>query len=486
MNRLAVICLGMLAAAATQAQEHLSDNEIKQGLENEFYMQPYINSDEVHVAASNGVVTLSGTVKTLMEKDKAEDIAGMVKGVRSIVNELKIEPSYLTDWQVKDAVRRALIVNPATESYKLGIEVRDGNVQLVGTVGSHAEQELATQVVKSVRGVKSVTNATEYAFSDDRDDEDIQEDILGLLQNDLRIDADDIDVDSDQGNVKVKGTVNTPYEEQLVMSHVWVDGVKSVDNSALEVRGVQGDTLMRNENSISRDDGEIKTAVKTALKYDARLRTFDANVKVHDGVVTLSGTAPSLAAKNATEEDARNIIGVTGVENEIEVEPTVQRSEEEIKKDIESAIASNALLSDSRVTVKVDKGLVTLHGKVRNNYLRAVTESVAAGVAGVTDVNNEITAEEPGGYYSSTKVHGVEPTGWREHYANAKSDETIALDIRKQLKWSPFVDASHIEVVVENGVATLAGNVDSLREERAAIENAYEGGAIDVVNELRL
>jgi len=52
--------------------------------------------------------------------------------------------------------------------------------------------------------------------------------------------------------------------------------------------------------------------------------------------------------------------------------------------------------------------------------------------------------------------------------------------------WSPFVDENKIKVNVKNGVATLTGSVNSLMEYDAATENAYEGGAKQVNNELKI
>jgi osmotically-inducible protein OsmY len=54
------------------------------------------------------------------------------------------------------------------------------------------------------------------------------------------------------------------------------------------------------------------------------------------------------------------------------------------------------------------------------------------------------------------------------------------------LFWSPFVDSDDVTVSVEAGVATLTGSVDSLGEYNAARENAFEGGAITVINKLEL
>jgi osmotically-inducible protein OsmY len=48
------------------------------------------------------------------------------------------------------------------------------------------------------------------------------------------------------------------------------------------------------------------------------------------------------------------------------------------------------------------------------------------------------------------------------------------------------VDSEQITVTVDDGVATLTGTVDSYTEMEAAVENAYEGGAVWVDNDLEL
>lgn len=67
-----------------------------------------------------------------------------------------------------------------------------------------------------------------------------------------------------------------------------------------------------------------------------------------------------------------------------------------------------------------------------------------------------------------------------------EADLEIEEDIRDELFWSPFVDDDQVRVTVENGIAQLAGVVDTPRERLAAVENAVEGGAIGVENKLRL
>jgi len=76
--------------------------------------------------------------------------------------------------------------------------------------------------------------------------------------------------------------------------------------------------------------------------------------------------------------------------------------------------------------------------------------------------------------------------GWY-HYTpgySFTSDRQIKEDIKDELWWSPFVDADQVKVSVNNGKATLTGVVDSWSEYDAATENAYEGGATWVENNI--
>ena len=65
-----------------------------------------------------------------------------------------------------------------------------------------------------------------------------------------------------------------------------------------------------------------------------------------------------------------------------------------------------------------------------------------------------------------------------------KTDAAIKEDIEDELFWSPFVDLDEVNVKVDDGTATLTGDVDSLGEYEAATENALEGGAHKVDNDL--
>lgn len=79
------------------------------------------------------------------------------------------------------------------------------------------------------------------------------------------------------------------------------------------------------------------------------------------------------------------------------------------------------------------------------------------------------------------RYFGRGPKGYR------RSDERIREDVADRLTWNPDIDASDIEVRVENGVVTLTGVVED-RAEKRAVEDAIEDvlGIEDIRNELKV
>ncbi len=114
---------------------------------------------------------------------------------------------------------------------------------------------------------------------------------------------------------------------------------------------------------------------------------------------------------------------------------------------------------------------------------------MAAGIEGITNVVNRVEV----GY--DTTAYAFDPyvdTWYPETFDwygtvptyTYKSDAAILEDINDEMWWSPFVDSDEVSVAVDDGIATLEGTVESWSEYRSATENAYEGGAVYVDNEL--
>ena len=121
--------------------------------------------------------------------------------------------------------------------------------------------------------------------------------------------ADDIEVKSEDGDVTLTGTVSEESHKSLAEETVAdLPGVKSVDNN-LEVKGTSPAEL---------SDAWITSKVKTVFLYH-RNESVMTEVSTKDGIVTLQGRAVNEAQKELTTEYAKDVEGVKGVNNEMTV-----------------------------------------------------------------------------------------------------------------------------------------------------------------------
>jgi len=120
-------------------------------------------SGRIEVSVSGKVVTLSGAVDTEDGKEKAERIAGLVAGVESVRNSLRVAPLSAkspidADERLAREVQFELYLTRAMNLDGMQIASKDGQVTLAGRVGSPAERLLAERIAREVSGVRSVVN----------------------------------------------------------------------------------------------------------------------------------------------------------------------------------------------------------------------------------------------------------------------------------------------------------------------------------------
>jgi osmotically-inducible protein OsmY len=213
----------------------------------------------------------------------------------------------------------------------------------------------------------------------------------------------------------------------------------------------------------SLDDAKVKKAVKDAMLYDPRVFSFNTDVEVANGIVTLSGIVDNLKAKKAAAQNARNTIGVWRVKNHLRVRPKMVPANDILEKRVADAFQNDPYIDRYDIKISAFNGSIYLNGIVMNSFEKNRAEEVAEGVKGVVYIYNNLDYK---------------------HEWTWKPDWAIVEDVNEQLFWSPFVDSDQISVAVENGVVTLSGKVDTLSEKEAAQYNAYQGGAKEVNNKL--
>ncbi|MEJ2054177.1 MAG: BON domain-containing protein [Calditrichaceae bacterium] len=420
--------------------------------------------NKIKVNTQNGIVTLAGTVNNMLAKDRAVKIVESIKGVRSIVNRIDVEPLIKrSDDDIKTEVENALLNDPATETYEIDVKVKDGAVTLSGEVQSWAEKELCATVAEGVPGVSDLNNEISIRYKTDRPDREIKEEISERLSNDVWLNGTLIDVNVDNSRVSLTGTVGSLSEKRRAESKAWVAGVKSVDLAGLKIQWWAQNRMKRSRNYSKRDDADIKEAVKDAFLYDPRVKFFNPEVNVKTGTVTLRGIVDNLKAKRAAEQDARNTIGVWRVKNHLKVQPAEIPSDKTLKKRVDNALHQDPFIDRYEVKVDASNGIIYLSGIVHTSFEKYHVENIVSGVKGVTGLVNNIDYE---------------------HKWTWKPDWEIKEDVKDQLAWSTLVDQDKIKVKVDKGVVTLTGEVYNWSAYNASERNAYEGGAKDVNNNL--
>jgi osmotically-inducible protein OsmY len=244
-------------------------------------------------------------------------------------------------------------------------------------------------------------------------------------------------------------------------------GAATVADLDLVVDWAARDKMRRDYPPVFKTDREIETALRETFRDDPRVAAFQTHASVEDGIATLSGVVNNLMAKKAAEEDARNTLGVWGVQNYLKVRPAQIPGDSELTARVKEALLRNAVTSLVPMAVRAIHGTVYLDGVIYSDYMRETASDVVYRVPGVVDLENNL-------------LIGREPD------VASIADWEIKANIRYRFNFSPRLDSSAIQVRVVDGIVTLEGVVDNELARRAAMDLARRAGARSIHDELTL
>jgi len=171
--------------------------------------------------------------------------------------------------------------------------------------------KLSTLVAALVAVVLVAGCSTNQSLGTQLDDTSITSRVKAKLVADSQINPFKIDVDTNEGVVRLSGAVDQrdvrARAAELARS---TDGVVRVIND-IEI----GDRSMGEQL----DDATITTKIKAKLTADPDINPFNVNVDSEDGMVTLTGRVADRERKMLAERLARETKGVRGVRNLLEV-----------------------------------------------------------------------------------------------------------------------------------------------------------------------
>ena len=213
----------------------MDDLALKKDVESELNFEPSIDPAEIGVAAKDGIVTLTGHVRSYWEKVAAERAAERVSGVKAVVNEMDVRlpgTSERTDQDIARAALDSLKWNVLVPQDRIKVKVSYGWVTLEGTVEWQFQKDAAEKAVRKLFGVKGVTNMVEVKARVSKGE--VKAAIEDALKRSVELDAKRIKVDVEGDLVILRGTVSSRFEREEAERAAWrAPGVGTVDNQIM-------------------------------------------------------------------------------------------------------------------------------------------------------------------------------------------------------------------------------------------------------------
>jgi osmotically-inducible protein OsmY len=138
-----------------------TDSDIQHEVLEELQWDTQVRANEIGIAVTDGIVTLTGWVESYFTRQAAQDAAHRVRGVAAVANEITVRlPSSAerTDAELAQAVLYALKWDAAISTERLEVTVSQGWVTINGDVYSQFQREDAVRVIQRLAGVRGITN----------------------------------------------------------------------------------------------------------------------------------------------------------------------------------------------------------------------------------------------------------------------------------------------------------------------------------------
>ncbi|MEW5851277.1 MAG: BON domain-containing protein [Myxococcota bacterium] len=452
------------AESLAHATRVYPDEAISLAVHRRLAADPAVTSFLIDVDTQGGVVTLTGQAQHLRARNAALQIARSVRGVRGVVDRIRMVVPRRPDDTIRADVLQVLTLNPTLHRYGLRAEVRDGVVTLHGPVPGRRARALVLDTVSGIKGITALEDRMTLLESQTfRFDEETRRDIAHTFRLSGWLNDALVEVDVKKGRVLLSGSVGSAVEKQRAAELAWVEGVREVDASRLEVDFGWGAELQRRHPVAEPTAEELTDFLHVSFQRDPRLAPYELQATVAGGLARVMGVVDNAQARLAAEEVARNTPGIWRVENSVTLQPARRVTDAELRTRLERAMAFQPYVDPTEVSWSLYDGIVTLTGEVDSQFEREEAERAAADINGVVGIHNALKISE----------------SW-----SSEADVRIRENVESALQWSPFTDTSAVEVNVQYGVVTLTGRVDGWMAWREAQEHALRCGAKGLHNEL--
>ncbi|HXW07493.1 MAG TPA: BON domain-containing protein [Vicinamibacterales bacterium] len=377
-------------SAPAVTSEARTDENLTTAVQARYYTDDTIRARQIDVSAENGVITLRGTVPSEAAKQQAVDLAQQVEGVARVEDELVVQTpsgegqtasgpqpaagagatgttgengdSDADAGAITEAstitmnIRSRYFRDPDIKPWTIDVSTTgNGVVTLQGTVDNEGSKAEALRIAREVPGVARVEDritvspnarpagekpgqadegATGTATADAASplsDAWLTAKIQARYFVDSDVKARNIDVDTNEGTVTLRGTVQTEAERRQALTIARnVEGVRNVtDELRVEAPSDTAETAdggpaaaaepLPDVKPIQRPDAWVTMKIQSKYFLDTDVKGREIDVDTQNGVVTLKGSVETAGQSQTAEQIARETEGVKKVVNQLTV-----------------------------------------------------------------------------------------------------------------------------------------------------------------------
>lgn len=326
-------------------------------------------------------------------------VAGTTYDVRPdpVVDQVALKRGDNPDQATMFAVRRGLNELMGSAAVGLDVSVREGTAAISGQVANPAQHALALETARAVIGVTAVEDRIRVVKVV-RSDTELEREIADGLADSLPDDWPQIRIEVRDGIAWLSGQARSAAASDFV---------------AEQVERVSGVAKVMNQLRVPMVDGLSKE--KLRKRVESRLQNVTAaarlSVKIQDGVASVAGVVPSFGQRRRVIAAAAEPgIGRVNAErlqvawkrpSERSSPPQVTKGSETARaqapggnvglaEQIVAALRRDPYLDSRQIAVRVSDGLVQLTGTVDAAFERERASAVAAQVAGIIEVINDL------------------------------------------------------------------------------------------------
>jgi osmotically-inducible protein OsmY len=358
------------AAPATTAEPR-GDAALATAVQAKFYTDERVRGHDLDVSAEGGTVTLRGTVPTQAAKEQAVTLARSVEGVSNVNDQIQAQDTGATGttgraaearqpWWITTKIQAQYFADADVKPWNIDVTTSSGGVvTLDGTVENPEAKNEAVRIARETEGVTRVEDRLRVEADARRTDAArnagdasavgqpdawLTAKVQAKYFIDEEVKARDIDVETRNGVVTLKGTVGSEAEHRQAIAIARnTDGVRDVtDNLRVDTSIAVADSTRQDRGAgspdqpsagkepgvqpsagakakMDRPDAWITMKIQSKYFLDADVKGHEIDVDTKNGMVTLKGHVENAQQKAEAEQIARETEGVTRVNNQLTV-----------------------------------------------------------------------------------------------------------------------------------------------------------------------